>query len=55
MQETLEQIDSALDQLDAMIMSLPLQDSVKRDCATHLYTLWEQLESAAQLRSSDFE
>ena len=55
MQETLEQIDQALDDLDAMIMSLPLQDIVKRDLTTHLYAMWEQLEAAAELRSTDFE
>jgi hypothetical protein len=55
MQETLEQIDAALDDLDAMIMSLPLQDSVKRDIAANLYTMWEQLETAAELRGTHFE
>mgnify|MGYP000275611571 CR=1 FL=1 len=55
MQETLEQIDAALDDLDAMIMSLPLQDTVKRDLTTHLYTMWEQLEEAAELRGTHFE
>ena len=31
-QDTLEAIDSKLDEVDALVMSMPLQDSVKRCC-----------------------
>ena len=54
MQQQLEAIDRAIDQLDEMIMSLPLQDSVKSDLAAHLYAMWEELEEHAELRSADF-
>ena len=54
MQEQLEAIDCAIDQLDEMIMRLPLQESVKSGLAAHLYTLWEELEEHAELRSADF-
>ena len=54
MQEQLEAIDCAIDELDEMIMSLPLQESVKSGLAAHLYTLWEELEEHAELRSADF-
>ena len=54
MQQQLEAIDRAIDQLDEMIMSLPLQESVKSDLAAHLYAMWEELEEHAELRSADF-
>ena len=38
-QETLEAIDSKLDEVDALVMSMPLQDSVKRDLVKHIYTM----------------
>ena len=54
MQQQLEAIDTAIDQLDRLIMSLPLQASVKRGLCAHLYVMWEELEEHAELRSADF-
>ena len=54
MQEQLNEIDRAIDELDEMIMSLPLQDSVKRGLAAHLYAMWEELEEHVELRPADF-
>ena len=54
MQDQLKEIDRAIDALDEMIMRLPLQDSVKRDLAAHLYTMWEELEEHVELRPADF-
>tara|TARA_B110000503_G_C6993003_1_gene348179 strand:- start:21 stop:188 length:168 start_codon:yes stop_codon:yes gene_type:complete len=54
MEDQLNEIDGAIDALDEMIMRLPLQDSVKRDLAAHLYTMWEELEEHVELRPADF-
>ena len=53
-QDTLEAIDSKLDELDALVMSMPLQDSVKRDLVKHIYTMYAELEEAVELRPVDF-
>ena len=53
-QETLEEIDSKLDEVDALVMSMPLQDSVKRDLVKHIYTMYAELEEAVELRPADF-
>jgi hypothetical protein len=55
MQHQLNEIDGAIDALDEMIMGLPLQDSVKRGLAAHLYVMWEELELLCELRPADFE
>jgi hypothetical protein len=54
MQQQLNEIDRAIDELDEMIMSLPLQDSVKRGLCAQLDSLWEELVDAADLRPTDF-
>ena len=54
MQQQLEEIDTAIDELDQMIMRLPIQDSVKRDLCSQLLSLWAELEEHAELRSADF-
>ena len=53
-QETLEEIDNKLDEVDALVMSMPLQDSVKRDLVKHIYTMYAELEEAVELRPADF-
>jgi len=53
-QETLESIDSKLDEVDELIMSMPLQNSVKKQLTAHLYTLYAELEEAVELRPADF-
>lgn len=55
MQQQLEAIDTAIDDLDQMIMDLPLQDSVKRALTAHLRELWQELEEFTELRSADFD
>ena len=53
-QDTLEAIDSKLDEVDALVMSMPLQGSVKRDLVKHIYTMYAELEEAVELRPADF-
>ena len=53
-QDTLEAIDSKLDEVDALVMSMPLQDRVKRDLVKHIYTMYAELEEAVELRPADF-
>ena len=53
-QETLEEIDNKLDEVDALVMSMPLQDSVKRYLVKHIYTMYAELEEAVELRPADF-
>ena len=53
-QDTLEAIDSKLDEVDALVMSMPLQDSVKRELVKHIYTMYAELEEAVELRPVDF-
>jgi len=53
-QETLEAVDSKLDEVDELIMSMPLQNSVKKQLTSHLYTLYAELEEAVELRPADF-
>ena len=53
-QDTLEAIDSKLDEVDALVMSMPLQDSVKRDLVKHIYTMYAELAEAGALRPADF-
>ena len=53
-QDTLEAIDSKLDEVDALVMSMPLQDSVKRDLVKHIYTMYAELEEVVELRPADF-
>jgi len=53
-QETLEAVDSKLDEVDELIMSMPLQNSVKKQLTAHLYTMYAELEEAIELRPADF-
>ena len=53
-QDTLEAIDSKLDEVDELIMSMPLQNSVKKQLTAHLYTMYAELEEAIELRPADF-
>lgn len=53
-QETLEAVDSKLDEVDELIMSMPLQNSVKKQLTAHLYTMYAELEEAVELRPADF-
>lgn len=55
MQDQLLDISIAIDELDQMIMSLPLQHSRKQQLTAALSEIWSELEDAVQLRSSDFE
>lgn len=53
-QETLEAVDNKLDEVDELIMSMPLQNSVKKQLTAHLYTMYAELEEAVELRPADF-
>jgi len=53
-EEIMEIVDSKLDEVDELIMSLPLQNSVKKQLTAHLYTMYAELEEAVELRPADF-
>ena len=53
-QETLEAVDNKLAEVDELIMSMPLQNSVKKQLTAHLYTMYAELEEAVELRPADF-
>ena len=54
-QETLEKIDSLLDDLDLLVNQLPIPNTVKRDICSNFYDAWAQVEEAVELRASDFD
>ena len=50
----LETLDNKLDEVDALIMQLPLQDSVKEKLTSKVYELWMDVEEEIELRATDF-
>ncbi len=54
MEDQMNEIYSVINELDEMIMRLPLQDGVKQQITQQLCQVWEDLEDTVQLRSSDF-
>ena len=50
----LETLDNKLDEVDELIMQLPLQESVKKKLTSTVYELWMQVEEEVELRATDF-
>jgi uncharacterized protein YacL (UPF0231 family) len=50
----LETLDNKLDEVDALIMQLPLQESVKKKLTSRVYELWMDVEEEIELRATDF-
>jgi len=53
-QDILEAIDCKIDEVDALIMTLALPDSVKRRLCTNLYSLWQQVEAEVEEKEISF-
>ena len=52
--QILETLDNKLDEVDELIMQLPLQDSVKEKLTSKVYELWMDVEEEIELRATDF-
>ncbi len=52
--DILETLDNKLDEVDELIMQLPLQESVKKKLTSTVYELWMQVEEEVELRATDF-
>jgi hypothetical protein len=50
----LETLDNKLDEVDELIMQLPLQESVKKKLTSTVYELWMQVEEEIELKATDF-
>ena len=50
----LETLDNKLDEVDALIMQLPLQESVKKKLTSRVYELWMDVEEEIELKATDF-
>jgi leucyl aminopeptidase len=50
----LETLDNKLDEVDELIMQLPLQESVKKKLTSKVYELWMDVEEEIELRATDF-
>lgn len=53
-ESTLEALDNKLDEVDELIMQLPLQESIKAKLTAHVYELWMQVEEEIELKATDF-
>jgi hypothetical protein len=45
---TLEKIDNTLDEVDALIHDLPLDNETKRDLTQQIYAFWMNLEEVVE-------
>ena len=52
--QTLEQLDNALDTVDELIHQLPLSDARKKQLTSMVYDLWMEVEHDMELRPADF-
>ena len=52
--DILETLDNKLDEVDELIMQLPVQESVKKKLTSQVYELWMQVEEEIELRATDF-
>lgn len=50
----LEALDNKLDEVDELIMQLPVQESVKKKLTSRVYELWMEVEEEVELRATDF-
>ena len=52
--QTLEQLDNMLDDVDELINELPLSNERKHQLTSMIYTLWMEIEDDMATRPSDF-
>jgi hypothetical protein len=52
--QTLEQLDNLLDDVDELINELPLSNERKHQLTSMLYSLWMEVEHDIELRPTDF-
>jgi len=52
--QTLEQLDNLLDDVDELINELPLSNERKHQLTSMIYTLWMEIEDDMATRPSDF-
>ena len=50
----MEALDDKLDEVDELIMALPLPESVKKQLTSHVYNLWMEVEEELDLYPTDF-
>lgn len=53
-EEILDALDNKLDEVDELIMSLPLPESVKKNLCANVYNLWAEVEEEMDLYPTDF-
>lgn len=54
-EDTLAQIDSLLDDVDALILELHLNPAVKKQLSAKVYDLWTEIEGVVDLTPTDWE
>ena len=54
-QDTLEQLDLKIDELEELIRELPLRMSVKEAMVNKLYDMWSEIEDNLDVSPADFE
>jgi len=52
--QTLEQLDNLLDDVDELINELPLSNERKHQLTSMIYNLWMEVEHDMELRPTDF-
>lgn len=52
--QTLEQLDNLLDDVEELIQELPLKPERKRQIVSMVYDLWQEIEHDADLPPADF-
>ena len=52
--QTLEQLDNLLDDVDELINELPLSNARKHQLTSMIYDLWMEIEHDMELRPTDF-
>jgi len=55
MSDLLERLDNLLDDVDECIQQLPLKRERKRQLASMVYELWQQVEDDVSVTPGDFE
>jgi hypothetical protein len=52
--QTLEQLDNLLDDVEELLQELPLSDARKKQLTSIVYDLWMEVEHDMELRPADF-
>lgn len=54
-EQILQDLDEALDHVDALIMSLPLRSAVKHQLTKQVYSLYAEVEACMDVSPVDWE